>query len=474
MKRVAIIGGGVSGLAAAYSLEKQRASGVDSVLFESAHSFGGVVRTERHEGCLIEAGPDSFLTEKSWGADLCRDLGLGDHLVGSNDAERKTCILVNRRLVPLPDGLAFMVPTRLRAALFSRLFPWSTKARMIREWFFRPVQHEDETVADFVRRHYGTGMVERVADPLLAGVYGGTADELSVQAVLPRFAEVEARQGSLGRAMVASRKLRSGQERPLFTSLKNGMQELIDGVLARIPESSLRPGTRIQSVQPESGKWLVITEGSRTEEFDAVILAIPAYSAATILGRADDELARELSAIRYTSSVTVALAFDQQVRAALPPGFGFLVPRTENRRILAATFVHNKFPYRAPADRALIRCFLGGSRDEDILNAPEDSICELVLTELREILGITAPPSFARVFKWSKSMAQYAVGHKERVRRIRDLAARMPGLALAGNAYGGIGVPDCIRSGFDASGKILSDLAIAPMSIAANAWQKSS
>ena len=469
MRRIAVIGGGISGLAAAFRLEKHRSAGIDYVLFESGPRFGGVIRTEQTDGCLIEAGPDSFLTEKPWAADLCRDLGLSQQLIGSNDAERKTYILVNGRLVPLPDGLMFMVPTKLAATFFSPLFSWHTKARMVREWFIGPTERGDETVAEFVGRHYGREMVQRVADPLLAGVYGGAAEELSVQAVLPRFAEIEARQGSLGRAMVATRKLRpSGQPPPLFTSLKDGMQQLTDALLAGIPPASRRTDTRVETVKPESGKWLVVSNG-RTEEFDGVVFATPAYSAAEIIALASRDLAQELSAIRYSSSVTVTLAFDRQVRAILPEGFGFLVPRTEKRRLLAVTFVHNKFPHRAPADRALVRCFLGGSRDEEVLDLSDNDLHELVRRELQQILGISAAPLFARIYRWRKAMAVYTVSHKERVARIRRLIAAMPGFALAGNAYAGIGVPDCVRSGSEAASKVLADLAVTP-----DAMQRSS
>jgi protoporphyrinogen/coproporphyrinogen III oxidase len=285
MKRIAIVGGGISGLSAAFALEQQKKSGapLEYVLFESSARFGGVVHTENVDGCLVEAGPDSFLTEKPWAADLCRELGLGDQLIGSNDAERKTYILLKGRLVPLPDGLMFMVPTRLTAAFVSPLFSWGTKARIIREWFYRPVGvPSDCTVADFVERHYGREMVERVADPLLAGVYGGRADELSVQSVLPRFLEMEAEHGSLGRAMVAASRNRpapaAGTEhrsagrtrasvptRALFTSLRNGMGQMIDALLARIPDEARRLKVRIDSVRPESGKWLVISGGVTRE-----------------------------------------------------------------------------------------------------------------------------------------------------------------------------------------------------------------
>jgi protoporphyrinogen/coproporphyrinogen III oxidase len=463
MKRIAIVGGGISGLSAAFALEKERSQGTqfDCVIFESSARFGGVIRSETIGGCLVEAGPDSFLTEKPWAADLCCQMGLGDQLIGSNDAERKTYILVNGRLVPIPDGLMFMVPTRLLSTFFSPLFSWRTKLRIMREWFYRPAQsHSDDTVSEFVQRHYGHEMVKRVADPLLSGVYGGSADELSVQSVLPRFVGMESSHGSLGKAMIAMRKLQSKVDRkPLFTSLKNGMQQIVDSLVARIPRVH-RLNSRIEVVKPEAGKWLVVS-GGRTEEFDAVIISTPAYAAASCLKLANGELAAELDAIRYTSSVTVALGYDERVRTALPPGFGFLVPRAENRRTIAATFVHNKFPHRAPSDRALIRCFLGGTRDEGILHSTDGEIQDTARKEIEQILGIRTAPLFIRIHKWSGSMAQYNVGHNSRTTRIREILAQTPGLALAGNAYSGIGVPDCVRSGSEAAAKVLVDMGIA-------------
>jgi oxygen-dependent protoporphyrinogen oxidase len=476
MKRIAIIGGGVSGLTAAYSLEKQKKKGAELnyVLFEAGARLGGVISTERVGDFVVEAGPDSFLTEKPWATDLCRELGLGDQLIASNDAERRTYILLNRRLVPLPDGLMFMVPTNFSAAFFSSLFSWPTKLRFLREWFYRATPDLPEsTAAEFVERHYGREMVERVADPLLSGVYGGSADELSASSVLARFVEIEAKQGSLGRAMVAARKLQSlsvghgsaGQAgsavstRSLFTSLKGGMQTITDALAAQMAESDLRLNTQVRAVNPEFGKWLVAS-GGRTEEFDGVIIATPAFVAAELLRKEIPQVSAELEQIRYSSSITVALAYGGDTRASLPAGFGFLVPRTEGRRILACTLVHNKFPHRAPEDHALIRCFLGGNRDEEILQSADAEITSIVRRELQEILGITAEPDFVKIFRWQHAMAQYTVGHKTRVEGIRKMVSSTPGLALAGNAYGGIGVPDCIRSGSEAAGKLLADLAI--------------
>ena len=463
MKRIAILGGGISGLAAAFALEELRRSGSDLeyILYEASSRLGGVLRTEQVDGCLVEAGPDSFITEKPWAIDLCRELGLGEQLIGSNDADRKTYILTNGRLVEMPDGLMFMVPTKILPTGLSPLFSWKAKLRMTKELFHPPraVDH-DESVAAFVERHYGAEMVDRLADPLLSGVYGGEAASLSVRAVLPRFAEMERTHGSLGRAMLAARKKMAAGPRkpapPLFTSLKDGMQHLAETVVARLTPASLLTNAPVQAVQAEGGTegW-VVSAGMLSDQFDRVIIALPAPAAAKVLRMASPELSAELAAIQYSSSITVGLGYDREVRESLPPGFGFLVPRSEGRKLLAATFVHNKFPHRAPEDRALLRCFFAAKSAEDVWTLADDQIVGIVRDELQQILGLRAEPLFARVYKWKSAMAQYGVGHLDRLDRIERLRKQLPGLALAGNAYRGIGVPDCVRSGRDAAKQAL-------------------
>ncbi len=470
MPRIAIIGGGISGLSAAFTLEEKRLSGAQSdtkieyVLFEAAPRLGGVMVTDRADGCLIEAGPDSFLTEKPWAADLCRKIGLGDQLIGSNDADRKTYIVVKNKLVVMPDGLMFMVPTKILPTVLSPLFSLRTKMRMAAEWFHPPHKAEaDETVAQMVERHYGSEMVDLLADPLLSGVYGGEATDLSVRAVLPRFADMESKHGSLGRAMLAARRKMAtatkAPPRPLFTSLKEGMQQMVDALVVRLDPATLRTSSPVKSIIPQDDGWTVAA-GYDSDHFDAVIIAAPARAAAAVLESADANLAAELAAINYSSSITVTLGYDEQVRRSLPPGFGFLVPRSAGRRMLAATFVHNKFPHRAPDNRALVRCFLGGARDEQILDSTEDQILTIVRNELRQIIALDAQPLFTRVYKWRGAMAQYSVGHLERLQRIEALRQKLPGLALAGNGFSGIGVPDCVRSGTEAASKILSGIGI--------------
>ncbi len=468
MKRVAIVGGGISGLSAAFYLERARRQGtpVEYTLFESAARLGGVMWSERAEGCLIEAGPDSFLTEKPWANTLCRDLGIEDQIVGSNDDARKTFILVNGRLVPLPDGLMFMVPTKLLPTVFTPLFSWGTKLKMAGELLARPRPPDgDESAADFVARHYGDEVVDRLADPLLSGVYGGDADSLSVRAVLPRFVEMEARYGSLSRGMLKARSRMKAalaqaprserRGKALFSSIRDGMQQLVDAVSAQLSPRAIRLSTPLRGLALQGREWLALKEGGGAEPFDHVIAATPAYTAAALLREADRRLAAILEEIPYSSSVTVALGYDAAQFAGEPEGFGFLVPWSEKKRLRACTYVHNKFPHRAPPERRLLRVFLGGTRDKEVLSLSDPEILSTVTRELQQIIGLDAQPRFSRVYRWNRAMAQYAVGHLERVAAIERLRRELPGLSLAGNAYKGIGVPDCVRTGMDAAGDVL-------------------
>ena len=300
-------------------------------------------------------------------------------------------------------------------------------------------------------------MVDRLADPLLSGVYGGASATLSVRAVLPRFAEMERTHGSLGRAMLAARtKMGKGPRQPappLFTSLKDGMQHLAESVTTRLTADSLLTNAIVQAIQPEAGGW-VVSAGMQSDHFDAVVIALPGLAAANVLRLASGQLADELAAVQYSSSITVGIGYDREVRHSLPPGFGFLIPRSEGKRLLAATFVHNKFPHRAPEDRALLRCFFAGVNAENVWPLSDDQIVGIVRDELQQIIGLRAEPLFSRVYKWKSAMAQYSVGHLERLERIERLRQQLPGLTLAGNAYRGIGVPDCVRSGREAAKQV--------------------
>jgi len=329
----------------------------------------------------------------------------------------------------------------------------------------RPMM-DDETVGELVERHFGAEVVDRLADPLLSGVYGGDANKLSARAVLPRFVEMEEKYGSLSRAMLAAHnkmKATAGKTppRPLFSSLKDGMQQLVDALTARLDSSAFRLGTRVRGIYREDELWRLAIDMARDQYFDAVIVATPANVAGALLEAVDRDLADDLLGITYSSSVTVTLGYHMDQLRHMPPGFGFLVPRSEGRRMLACTFVHNKFPHRAPAEKGIVRCFLGGARDESVLALTDDQIVETVRAELKEIVKLEARPMFERIYRWRGAMAQYESGHLARVERIERRVKNIPGLELAGNAYHGIGVPDCIREGTNAANAVVQTLTVA-------------
>jgi len=477
--KTAIIGGGIAGLAAAYELEKARAGGaaVEYTLFESRKQLGGSLATEIVNGAVLERGPDSFLTEKPAAIELCRELGLAGDLVPSNDAERKTYILVNNRMVALPDGLMFLVPTKLIPTALTPLFSLSTKIRMGLELLHPPrPSQEDESVAALVERHFGAEAVDRLADPLLSGIYGGDATQLSARTVLPRLVEMEQEFGSLTRGMLAGHaKMRAkakeaakrtaangnGNAKPpartIFTTLRGGLQQLVDAVQAKLNPAWLRLGTPVSGLEKVAGGWRVEAGGVQ-EIYESVIVCSPAWAAGVLLGNVDAALADDLAAIPYSSSITINLLYDEVKLGPLPDGFGFLVPASEGRAMLACTFVHRKFLGRTPPGKAVLRAFLGGMKNEALLTEPDEALVAIVRRELQEILGITAEPEYTQVSRWRRAMAQYAVGHQVRAKRVVEHVAELPGLKLAGNAYDGIGIPDCIRLGRKAAKELLADV----------------
>jgi oxygen-dependent protoporphyrinogen oxidase len=479
--RIAIIGGGIAGLAAAYELEKARQAGaaVEYTLYEERARLGGSLASEIVGGAVLERGPDSFLTEKPAAAELCRELGLGGELIPSNDAARKTYIVTRNRLTALPDGLMFLVPTKLVPTALTRLFSMRTKMRMALELLHPPRPSEgDESVAALVKRHFGQEAVDRLADPLLSGIYGGDATQLSAQTVLPRLVEMETKYGSLTRGMLAAhRKMRAmtksssktqNSGTAIFTALRGGMGQLVDAITARLDAASVRTATPVSGIEKTAQGWRVKT-GGVSEEFDALIVAASAWIAGELLTPVDAELGTELGGIPYSSSITVNLVYDEAKIGPLPEGFGFLVPAVEGRAMLACTFAHRKFLGRTPPGKVVFRAFLGGMKRVDLLDESDEALVEVVRREMREILGAKTigaevEPEFAQVTRWRRAMAQYAVGHQARMVEINTRVAALPGLRLVGNAYDGIGVPDCIRLGRKAARELAA--IVAPASAA--------
>jgi oxygen-dependent protoporphyrinogen oxidase len=453
MRRAVIIGGGISGLSTAYYLAK---AGVASTLVEREPRLGGVIRTDVVHGCVLEAGPDSFLSAKPWAMELIRELGLAEEVIGSNDHLRVTYVWKGGRLMPLPDGLMLMIPTRILPMVSTGLLSWPTKIRMGLEWLRRPAHRsqEDRSVSDFVADHYGREAVDYLAEPLLAGVYGGDPSKLSVASVLPRFVELEAKYGSLTKGVLAERRIARSQAaaQPLFRTLKGGLGRLVEAIqAATVPRPEVLQGAA--EVLERGSEGYRVRVGGDWLDARNVVLACQAYEAATLGARIDPELAELLGSVPYSSSLTLALGYRKAGFSHPLNGFGFLVPKRERRRLVACTWVGTKFSHRLPDNIVVLRCFLGGE-DHAVLDEPDDALVRAVREELRDIMGLTAEPLFQRIARWPRSMAQYTVGHQARMARIQDRIARNPGLHLAGNAYEGIGIPDCIRMGRQAAARI--------------------
>ena len=446
MGRTIIVGGGISGLSAAYDLTR---AGADCAILEKQPRLGGVIETRSWENCRIDCGPDSFLSAKPEALALIKDLGLDAEVIGSNDHRRTTYILKKGRLVALPDGLMMIVPSKVMPMLKSPLVGWRTKLLMGLELLRRPGLAPDRSVAEFVIDHFGRETLDYLAEPLLSGVYGGDPYEMSMASVLPRFLQMEVKYGSLCRAVLGTKSPANG---PLFRTLKGGLSKLVDALAAKLTVHH----AAAETIERREGGGFRVRAAGDWMEANHVILACPAWATAALLSGMDGELARGLNQIPYSSSLTLTLIYQAAQFDGMRAGFGFLVPQVERQRMAACTFVSTKFAHRAPDDRIILRCFFGGIRDEAILRESDESIIAIASDELRRILGLTATPVFHAINRWPRSMAQYTVGHIPRVQEIRNRVAAIPGLYLAGNAYDGIGIPDCVRTGRAAAREILA------------------
>lgn len=413
MSRVVIVGGGISGLSTAWYLHKH---GIPATIIERENRLGGLIQTEHIDGCVAEAGPDSFLTSKPAAVNLCKELGLGDDLIGSNDHQRATFIWRGGRMVRMPDGMTMMVPGKIGPVLKSDLLSWPGKIRAGFDLLRRPTGVErDVSVSQFVREHYGQEVLEYVAEPMLAGVYGGDPSAMSALSVVPKFVQWEAKYGSLTRATRRESKESSG---PLFTTLKNGLQSMVDA-LAR----QLRPTVITGGVEAVEKGWKVRVNGGWIEADHLVIACRPS----AVLPNLFPE-------IHYNSARVTCVAYRRSDVPRELPGFGFLVPKVERKSLSAGTWVSHKFNHRVPEDKVLLRLFTTGGKAD-------------IAAEVREKLGITADPLFVREHVWLQAMPQYNVGHTQIVQLIEDMVKDLAGLHLVGNSYRGVGIPDCVSMG---------------------------
>jgi protoporphyrinogen/coproporphyrinogen III oxidase len=459
--RLCIVGGGISGLAAAHraiELARERSVPLELTLLEARERLGGTIATERVDGFVVEAGPDSFLSEKPWALALCRRLGIENRLVRTDDRFRKVWVWFRGRLHPLPDGFQLLAPTRLLPFATSSLFSWPGKLRMALDLVLprKPgldgsAVADDESLSSFVRRRLGQEALERVAQPLVAGIYTADPDELSLAATMPRFLELERRERSVILGMWrASRRApahgTSGARWSLFVTLADGMEDLVSVLASRLPAGSVALGARVTGLERGEGGFTV-SAGSGRYVADRVILATEAHTAARLVRYLDPALSALLDGITASSAATVSLGYR---RADVPhplDGFGFVVPRTEGRTLLAGTFSSVKYPGRAPAGHVLMRCFIGGTLGARALELDDAGLVARARAELGEALGIAAEPVLVRVSRWPASMPQYHVGHLARIETIERKLAALPGLALAGSSYRGVSIADCVRAG---------------------------
>jgi len=464
--RLAIIGGGISGLAAAHravELSRERGLALDLTLLEGADRLGGTIQSERRDGFLVEGGPDSFISEKPWALALCRRLGIEDRLVRTDDRYRSAFVAHGGRLHALPDGFQLMAPTRLAPLMTSPLFSWGGKARMALDLILPRGGDPDESLGSFVRRRLGREALERVAQPLIGGIYTADPDSLSLAATMPRFLEMERRDRSVILAMRrAARKApdvargASGARWSLFLTFADGMEEFVHAIARRLPPASVRLKERVTGVERRSDAWRLTTGGGSALEADALIVATEAHQAARLLRHLDPGLGHLLEGITYASSATVTLGYCRADIAHPLDGFGFVVPQVERRPIIACTFSSVKYPGRAPEGMVLLRVFVGGALNEAALEADDAALIATARGQLVELLGARGEPVLTRVARYVKAMPQYQVGHLARVDAIESSARRLGGLALVGAAYRGVGISDCVHWGETAAETLLA------------------
>jgi oxygen-dependent protoporphyrinogen oxidase len=470
-RRIVVIGGGIAGLAAAHrivELNSEKSLGIEVALIEASHRLGGTIATERIGNFLVEGGPDSFITEKPWALHLCERIGLAARFVSTQTAYQKIYVVHRGKLEALPEGFFLLAPTRFWPFIRTPLFSWAGKLRMASELFMpRGEMDDDESLGSFVRRRFGSEALERAAQPLIGGIYASDPDKLSLTATMPRFKEMERQQRSVIWAMRSEQKRRprnretgSGARWGLFVTLAGGMQELVDALARRLPEGSIQVNAPVTNVirDRDGHGWLLSVKEDKGLKADAIILATPAFRAGQLLASTAHDAADELKRISYASTATVTLAYRREDFPHEPDSFGFVVPAIERRKIIACTFSSLKYPGRAPNGHVLLRAFVGGALQRELFNDNDATMEKNVRDELASLIGITALPRLVRIWRHANSMPQYYVGHDTRINRIETSLSQFPTLALAGSAYRGVGISDCVRTGEEAAEKIVKQL----------------
>ena len=471
MTKIVIIGGGISGLATAYYLQRYAGDAVCITILESAPRPGGKVTSAHENGFVVEGGPDSFITYKTEATELCRALGLEDRLMGTNSTKHPTYVWSRDKLHPMPEGMMLMAPTMILPFLRSNLISWPGKLRMGMEMFIpsNTAGDEDESLASFVRRRLGAEALDKIAAPLMAGIYAADPETLSLKSTFPHFLDMEKNYGSLLRGMMLHKQKREKKAAQadsmrvpasMFMTLRGGLQQMIDALVAKLHPGTLLLGRNVRAVTRIGNQYRMDLNHGEQMLADEIVFSTPAYMTANLVQALDSHLASQLRAIRYVSTATVSLAFKRNEISHLMDGFGFVVPHSEQRKITACSWSSEKFQGRAPKEDALIRVFIGGARAEEIAERSEVALVELARQELRTTMGITATPIFAKAYRWHKANPQYEVGHQSLVSEIENCLTRNEGLHLTGAAYHGAGIPDCIRSGINVAQAIAKKYSI--------------
>jgi oxygen-dependent protoporphyrinogen oxidase len=473
MKRIAIIGGGISGLAAAHrliELSRINQQPIHLTLLEASRQLGGTIQTDERDGFLIERGPDSFISEKPEALALINRLGIESKLIQTNEQHRRSYIVSKGRLTPVPEGFQLLAPSRFWPFITTEIFSLTGKLRMAADLLLpRKNQngHDDESLASFVRRRLGQEALERMAQPMVGGIYTADPEVLSLRATLPRFLEMEHTDRSLILGMWRrSRSAKnetgvSGARYSLFLSFDKGMGVLVEALEKKIADfvrADVGLNTKVRSLRQASAEdsaWTVVLENGEFVEADAVCLAVPSFVASFLLQNTAPKLSSQLSQINFASTATINFGFRRSDIGHKLEGFGFVVPFIEKRSLIACTFSSVKFAGRAPQDHVLLRAFVGGALQPEMLNLENEELVNRVESDLRGLLRVTAKPLFVEVSRWTNAMPQYEVGHLDRVSNIDLLVSQLPGLALAGNSYQGAGIPDCIKSGERAAEALL-------------------
>lgn len=464
-KHATIVGGGISGLTAAYRLHRaaERAGvALDITVLEASERSGGVIETIHADGFTLERGPDSIITEKPWAIDLCRDLGIADEIKPTRREPRGSFIVSRGKLRPVPDGLHLMAPARLGPFAASNLMSWGGKIRALGDLVIPPNRdHTDESLASFVRRRLGSEALDRLAQPMVGGIYTADPEKLSLAATMPRFIEMERKYGSVIRGLMAARRKAGvsakGPRYDLFVSPRTGTEVITKRLTSALPSGTIRNGVAVTRLEQREGDW-ELTLANGTLRTDAVCLCTPAYTTASILSDLDGTLSAELNAIEYASATTVNLVYPREAIAHPLNGFGFVVPAIEKRDILACTFSSVKYADRAPQGKTLIRAFVGGAMAPEKFAFDDRETLTAVKRELADLIGVQREPERTLISRYARSMPQYHVGHLARIDRVEAAITRYDRLELAGNAYHGTGIPDCVRTAGDAAERLFSQL----------------